>query len=73
MTGTEKSDCLKPLTLSRGRTLEQMDQVFHSHTAVHDWEMKAQITRLAIGQSAERRSGPGYEDKASKEEFIESK
>jgi hypothetical protein len=50
-----------------------MDQVFHSHTAVHDWEMKAQITRLAIGQSAERRSGPGYEDKASKEEFIESK
>jgi hypothetical protein len=50
-----------------------MDQVFHSHTAAHDWEMKAQITRLAIGQSAERRSGPEYENKASKEEFIESK
>lgn len=59
--------------MHRGRTLEQMDQVFHSHTAAHDWEMKAQITRLAIGKSAERRSGPEYENKASKEEFIESK
>ncbi|RSH80159.1 hypothetical protein EHS25_007264 [Saitozyma podzolica] len=58
---------------TKGRTLEQMDLVFHSHTAAHDWEMKAQITRLAIGQSAESRSGPEYENKASKEEFIESK
>jgi len=33
----------------RGRTLEQMDQVFKSHTAAHDHQMKYQITRLAIG------------------------
>lgn len=34
---------------TKGQTLEQMDQVFKSHTAAHDHAMKYQITRLAIG------------------------
>ena len=34
---------------TKGRTLEQMDEVFKSHTAAHDQRMRYQITRLALG------------------------
>ncbi|OCF77464.1 hypothetical protein I204_01452 [Kwoniella mangroviensis CBS 8886] len=47
-----------PLRQSEGRTLEQMDQGFHSHAAAHDQEMKEQITRVVLGQTPAQTESP---------------
>lgn len=54
---------------TKGRTLEQMDQVFKSHTAAHDHAMKYQITRLAIGGS--QAGGHGVPDDKGRNLHVE--
>jgi hypothetical protein len=40
--------------MSRGKTLEQMDQVFHSHTAQADMQSKQEIYDLIMPTAASR-------------------